>query len=105
MGFTDLISEAYSSVYEGVKNYNDYTAEFKKDTIQAMTKLALLLYGLNKSKPQELSFAKAIAKFDWHKAHQGIDYCDEPSFQDAHPEFYTECGKATIHEAHLYKLD
>ena len=84
------------SVYEGIRNYNEYTAEFKEDTIEAMTKLNLLLHNLGKDKPPELAFAKAIARYDWHKAYEGSDYCDEPSFQDTHPEFYTECGRATI---------
>ena len=104
MGFTDSIHDAYLDVYCGVKDYNDYTGEFKKDTIKAMTELAILLYSLDKNKPQDLAFAKAIAKFDWHKAHQGIDYCSEPSFQKAHPTFYTKCGRAPLHSAHLYKL-
>ena len=104
MTFTDLIFDAYMAVYEGVKNYNEYTSEFKEDTIEAMTKLALLLHSLDKDKPQEFAFAKAIAKFDWHKAYEGSEHLDEPSFQDSHPEFYTACGRATIHQAHLYKL-
>jgi hypothetical protein len=77
MGFTDTISEAYDNIIEGVKGY-DYSAVQRHNTVEALTRLNMILFSFSlQNDPTHrggYARAKSIAEFDWTNAwHNKVD--------------------------------
>ena len=77
MGYSDTISQAICDILKGVAHYNEYSFDYKKQTINALANLYLILYESTPPlrEPGEpapvygLKEAKATATREWHKAH------------------------------------
>ena len=80
--FSDIIHTALVTIFEGVKDYNDYSEVQKKNTIEVMTRLHMILLAFSRSDASEenegdYNRCKYYAQRDFERALQGDYYCGE----------------------------
>ena len=84
MVFSDSIAQAYFTIYEGIKDYKDYCSVQRKNTIESMTRLQMIMLSfsrLDSSEEKEGDYqrCKYFANRDFNRALEGDPYCDEDS--------------------------
>jgi len=88
--YSGSLCDAYETIYEAIRNYRDYCAKERKETIKTMTHLNTMKYRYMVPAEyqipleRQLARAKDIATFDYNKAIRGIGYCDGNSWNNHH---------------------
>ena len=81
MVFSDSISQAYFTIYEGIKDYRDYCSCQRKNTIEAMIRLQMIMLSFSRidaSEVKEVDYdrCKYFATRDFNRALEGDPYCE-----------------------------
>jgi hypothetical protein len=83
MGFDDTISDAINGILKGVANYNEYSKEHKKHTINALANLYMIMFeslpilkddGTEAKMEYAMRKARSEATKEWTKAYSMEHY-------------------------------